>query len=139
MRLIFSIAIGVSSVLTVFSAQAQTLFTYGPNAVSKEEFLRVYQKNNAQKKPDFSTKSVNEYLDLYSLFRMKVKEAEQMKLDTTDVAFRIMRPDIGDIYIGLAQQRAARSTRTSPSGVVLASTCDAITARPAAASRRAAT
>lgn len=83
MRLIFSIAIGVSSVLTVFSAQAQTLFTYGPNAVSKEEFLRVYQKNNAQKKPDFSTKSVNEYLDLYSLFRMKVKEAEQMKLDTT--------------------------------------------------------
>jgi peptidyl-prolyl cis-trans isomerase SurA len=83
MRLIFSIAIGVSSMLTVFSAQAQTLFTYGPNAVSKEEFLRVYQKNNAQKKPDFSAKSVNEYLDLYSLFRMKVKEAEQMKLDTT--------------------------------------------------------
>lgn len=83
MRLIFSIAIGVSSMLTVFSAQAQTLFTYGPNAVSKEEFLRVYQKNNAQKKPDFSAKSVNEYLDLYSLFRMKVKEAEQMRLDTT--------------------------------------------------------
>jgi peptidyl-prolyl cis-trans isomerase SurA len=83
MRLIFKIAIGVSSVLTVFSAQAQTLFTYGPNAVSKEEFLRVYQKNNAQKKPDFSSKSVNEYLDLYALFRMKVKEAEQMKLDTT--------------------------------------------------------
>jgi peptidyl-prolyl cis-trans isomerase SurA len=83
MRLILSIAIGVSSVLTVFSAQAQTLFTYGPNAVSKEEFLRVYQKNNAQKKPDFSAKSVNEYLDLYSLFRMKVKEAEQMRLDTT--------------------------------------------------------
>src|SRR6218665_1925749 len=83
MRLIFSIAIGVSSVLTVFSSQAQTLFTYGPNAVSKEEFLRVYQKNNAQKKPDFSSKSVNEYLDLYSLFRMKVKEAEQMQLDTT--------------------------------------------------------
>jgi peptidyl-prolyl cis-trans isomerase SurA len=82
MRLIFSIAIGVSSVLTVFSSQAQTLFTYGPNAVSKEEFLRVYQKNNTQKKPDFSSKSVNDYLDLYSLFKMKVKEAEVMKLDT---------------------------------------------------------
>lgn len=83
MRVIFSIAIGVSSVLTVLSVQAQTLFTYGPNAVSKEEFLRVYQKNNVQKKPDFSTQSVNEYVDLYSLFRMKVKEAENMKLDTT--------------------------------------------------------
>jgi peptidyl-prolyl cis-trans isomerase SurA len=83
MRVIFSIAIGVSSVLTVLSSQAQTLFTYGPNAVSKEEFLRVYQKNNAQKKPDFSAKSVNEYLDLYSLFKMKVKEAEVLRLDTS--------------------------------------------------------
>lgn len=83
MRVIFSIAIGVGTVLTVLSAQAQTLFTYGPNAVSKEEFVRVYQKNNTQKKPDFSAKSVNEYVNLYSLFRMKVKEAENMKLDTT--------------------------------------------------------
>jgi peptidyl-prolyl cis-trans isomerase SurA len=82
MRVIFSIAIGVSSVLTVLSSQAQTLFTYGQNPVSKEEFLRVYQKNNAQKKPDFSSKSVNDYLDLYSLFKMKVKEAEVMQLDT---------------------------------------------------------
>lgn len=82
MRLIFSMAIGVGSVLTVLSSQAQTLFTYGPNAVSKEEFLRVYQKNNAQKQPDFSAKSVNEYLDLYSLFKMKVQEAESIKLDT---------------------------------------------------------
>jgi peptidyl-prolyl cis-trans isomerase SurA len=83
MRVIFSIALGIGSVLCTLSADAQTLFTYGPNQVTKEEFLRVYQKNNAQKKPDFSAKSVNEYLDLYSLFRMKVKEAESMKLDTT--------------------------------------------------------
>lgn len=83
MRVLFSIALGVGTVLSVLSADAQTLFTYGPNQVSKEEFLRVYQKNNAQKKPDFSAKSVNEYLDLYSLFKMKVKEAEHMKLDTT--------------------------------------------------------
>jgi peptidyl-prolyl cis-trans isomerase SurA len=82
MRVLFTIAVGVSSVLTALSANAQTLFTYGPNAVSKEEFLRIYKKNNTQKKPDFSAKSVNEYLDLYSLFRMKVKEAELMRLDT---------------------------------------------------------
>lgn len=83
MRVILPIAVGVGALFTALSANAQTLFTYGPNAVSKEEFLRVYQKNNAQKKPDFSAKSVNEYLDLYSLFKMKVKEAEAMKLDTT--------------------------------------------------------
>lgn len=83
MRVLFSIAVGVSTLCTALSAQAQTLFTYGPNAVSKEEFLRIYKKNNTQEKPDFSEKSVKEYLDLYSLFRMKVKEAEQMQLDTT--------------------------------------------------------
>ncbi len=83
MRVIFSIAIGIGAAFTALSTHAQTLFTYGPNEVSKEEFLRVYQKNNAQKKPDFSSKAVKEYLDLYSLFRMKVKEAESMKLDTT--------------------------------------------------------
>jgi len=83
MRILFSIALGVGAVLTVASSHAQTLFTYGPNAVSKEEFLRVYQKNSAQQKPDFSAQSVNNYINLYSLFRMKVKEAEQMKLDTT--------------------------------------------------------
>lgn len=83
MRVLFSIAIGVGAVLTVCSSQAQTLFTYGPYAVSKEEFVRVYQKNNTQKKPDFDARSVNEYVNLYALFRMKVKEAEGMKLDTT--------------------------------------------------------
>jgi len=82
MRLFFSMAIVAGSVLTGLSSQAQTLFTYGPNAVSKEEFLRVYQKNNSQKKPDFSATSVNQYVDLYSLFKMKVKEAEAMQLDT---------------------------------------------------------
>lgn len=82
MRFIFSMAIGVSSVFAGLSSQAQTLFTYGPNPVSKEEFLRVYQKNNSQKKPDFSATSVNQYVDLYALFKMKVKEAEIMQLDT---------------------------------------------------------
>jgi peptidyl-prolyl cis-trans isomerase SurA len=84
MRAIFSIAIGIGATITALSTHAQTLFTYGPNKVTKEEFLKVYQKNNAQKKPDFSAASVNEYLELYSLFRMKVKEAEYIKLDTTE-------------------------------------------------------
>ncbi len=83
MRILFSIALGVGSTLFAVAGNAQTLFSYGNNPVSKEEFLRVYQKNNAQKKPDYSEKSVKEYLDLYALFRMKVKEAENQKLDTT--------------------------------------------------------
>ncbi len=68
--------------ITAFSLQAQTLFTYGGMPVSKQEFLRVYQKNSINKKTDFSEPALREYLDLYSLFKMKVHEAEGMHLDT---------------------------------------------------------
>jgi len=63
-------------------AAAQTLFTYGGTPVSKQEFLRVYTKNTAAGKPDFSEKALREYLDLYSLFKMKVAEANGQRLDT---------------------------------------------------------
>ncbi|MBS1586890.1 MAG: peptidylprolyl isomerase [Bacteroidetes bacterium] len=68
--------------LLVTSTSAQTLFSYGGNPVSKEEFLRVYEKNSLNKKPDFSEPALREYLDLYSLFRMKVREADIQHLDT---------------------------------------------------------
>ena len=72
----------IASGLVVSSGWAQTLFSFGSNPVTKEEFLRVYQKNAINKKPDFSEPALREYLDLYSLFRMKVKEAELQQLDT---------------------------------------------------------
>jgi len=68
--------------LTICSLNAQTLFTYGSKPVSKQEFLRVYQKNSINKKTDFSEPALREYLDLYSLFKMKVNEAEILRLDT---------------------------------------------------------
>lgn len=84
MRIYHSVAVGLGLLLAAPGAlQAQTLFSYGSNPVSKEEFVRVYQKNNAQKKPDFAEQSLKDYIDLYSVFRMKVKEAELLRLDTT--------------------------------------------------------
>jgi peptidyl-prolyl cis-trans isomerase SurA len=68
--------------LTLTSSQAQTLFTYGGKPVSKQEFLKVYQKNSINKTTDFSEPALREYLDLYSLFKMKVQEAELIHLDT---------------------------------------------------------
>lgn len=61
---------------------AQTLFTYGNNVVTESEFLKVYKKNNAAQKVDYSEKALREYVDLYSLFRMKVAEANKQQLDT---------------------------------------------------------
>jgi peptidyl-prolyl cis-trans isomerase SurA len=59
---------------------AQTLFTYGKNETSKAEFLRAYNKN----KPSTTDKqkSIKEYLDLYTNFKLKVKAAEELRLDT---------------------------------------------------------
>ncbi len=60
-----------------------TLFTIGNEKVSKDEFVKVYQKTNVSGEADFSEKSLRDYLDLYINFRLKVKEARDMKLDTT--------------------------------------------------------
>ena len=74
----------LASGVFISSGSAQTLFSYGSNSVTKQEFLRNYQKNAQNKKPDLSEPALREYLDLYSLFRMKVREAELMKLDTME-------------------------------------------------------
>jgi peptidyl-prolyl cis-trans isomerase SurA len=69
-----------------FSASAQKksaeLFSVGNRSVSSSEFLHMYTKNQMNKKVDYSTSALNEYLDLYSLFKMKVSQAYEMNLDT---------------------------------------------------------
>lgn len=57
------------------------VMTIGGKSVYKSEFESVYRKNNT--KPTSDAKSVKEYSDLFSLFKMKVFEAESMGLDTT--------------------------------------------------------
>ncbi|WP_073281369.1 peptidylprolyl isomerase [Hymenobacter psychrotolerans] len=57
--------------------------TLGTTPVPAGEFAYVYRKNNATA-PEFGTRaSVQEYLDLYTNFKLKVLEAEQRGLDTT--------------------------------------------------------
>ncbi|OWY20712.1 peptidylprolyl isomerase [Sphingobacteriales bacterium UPWRP_1] len=63
-------------------ADDPVLFTFGNEKVTKSEFLYVYDKHNAQDSARYTKKSVDEYLDLYINFKLKVKEAESMGLDT---------------------------------------------------------
>ncbi len=60
---------------------AQTLFTYGKYKVDKEEFLKAFYKNNTG---DKSEAAMREYLNLFIAFKLKVKAAKDMRLDTTD-------------------------------------------------------
>lgn len=62
----------------------ETLFTVGGEPVSKEEFEYVYRKNNPAKQNDYSKASLEEYLDLYINFKLKVKEARTLQIDTID-------------------------------------------------------
>ncbi len=59
-----------------------TLFTIAGDQVKVKEFIRVYTKNNINNQADFSKKSLDEYLDLYEKFRLKVMEAETLGMDT---------------------------------------------------------
>ena len=59
---------------------AQTLFTYGNNAVTRDEFLRAYNKNKAAVTD--KTLALKEYLDLYVKFKLKVKAAKDLHIDT---------------------------------------------------------
>ncbi len=70
------------SVAAAQAVPAQTLFTYGPYAVDKSEFLRAYNKNKTPVTDP--AKAYREYLDLYANFKLKVKAAQGFKLDTLE-------------------------------------------------------
>ena len=62
------------------TAAAQTLFTFGNTAVDKEEFLRAFNKNKTETAN--KEQAMREYLELYANFKLKVKAARDMHLDT---------------------------------------------------------
>lgn len=82
------------------SLQAQPLFTYGTRSVSREEFLKAWNKNNADVKP--TEQAYRDYLDLYIRFKLKVQAAFDQKLDTLagQVAeLRSFRAQIAESYM----------------------------------------
>jgi len=56
------------------------LMTVAGENITKSEFLNIYQKNN--KNDVIDKKSLEEYVELFINFKLKVKEAEVLKLDT---------------------------------------------------------
>ena len=59
-----------------------TLMTLGPSQVKVNEFKYVYNKNNANAADAYSEKSLRDYLELYTNFRLKILEAEAEGRDT---------------------------------------------------------
>ncbi len=76
-----------SFLLTLFSlllcsafAQNETLLSIDGQKISKDEFLRIYAKNNQN--PAFDKESLEEYMELFVNFKLKVLEAEALGMDT---------------------------------------------------------
>ncbi len=67
-----------------FSLDNKTLVTIGDEKVTVGEFMKVYNKNNSQTGA-YETSTIEEYLDLFINFKLKVKEAEDLKMDTSQV------------------------------------------------------
>ncbi len=80
--------VGLSALL-LFQCTSQkksaepALLTIGPEKVPVSEFAYVYEKNNGSADSAYTSASVNEYLNLYTNFKLKVAEAKSRGLDTT--------------------------------------------------------
>lgn len=82
-RIILTTFVTVQSILMVYGqGRSPVLFYYGGHPVNQEEFMHMYTKNLNNKKADLSEPALREYLRLYSLFKMKVQEANDMQMDT---------------------------------------------------------
>lgn len=57
------------------------LFSVEDIDVHVSEFQYIYEKTNGEK-ANYSQQSLEEYLDLYKKFKLKVKKAQEMRLDT---------------------------------------------------------
>lgn len=72
--LVFALALSASA------GFSQTFITYGNHTISKDEFLKAYNKNKTPVAD--RDKSLREYVDLYTNFKLKVQAARELGLDT---------------------------------------------------------
>ncbi len=77
--------ISMAAMLLVFTVKAQdtrALMNIGGDDISVQEFLNIYNKNNTNNVVD--KKTMEEYVDLFVNFKLKVKEAESLGMDTAE-------------------------------------------------------
>ncbi|CAL2101595.1 Survival protein SurA precursor (Peptidyl-prolyl cis-trans isomerase SurA) [Tenacibaculum sp. 190130A14a] len=67
--------------VAVFAQKSEVLLTVNDEPVFVDEFRQVYEKN-LDLVEDEASKSIDNYLELYINYKLKVKEAYDLKLDT---------------------------------------------------------
>ncbi len=113
-------AVIIAASLFNTAARTQTLFTYGTNTVSKDEFLKAFNKN-PDTTGDNKSQKMKEYLDMYINFKLKIQAARDEKLnqgETYKSEAENFRNQLAENYIneqaninGLIQEAFKRSQK----------------------------
>ncbi|WP_321375578.1 peptidylprolyl isomerase [uncultured Draconibacterium sp.] len=82
-RIFFSLVLFLVFTLGAFAQQSDIILKVGHQEISKDEFEHIYRKNNNNLYSDTDKKSPAEYLELFINFKLKVVEAEALKMDTS--------------------------------------------------------
>ncbi|MFN6074648.1 MAG: hypothetical protein ACK46Y_03710, partial [Fluviicola sp.] len=76
----FILAFALLLTTQLFAQKDEVIFEIDGKKVTKSEFIQVYLKNNNS--PKYDQQSLDEYMELYKKFRLKVAEAEALGYDT---------------------------------------------------------
>ncbi|WP_340113121.1 peptidylprolyl isomerase [Maribellus mangrovi] len=82
-RAFFSFVAICISTFMLFAQEDEILLTIDGEPVTKAEFEYIYSKNNNNVFSEADKKSPEDYLDLFIDFKLKVIEAENLKMDTS--------------------------------------------------------
>jgi len=74
------LALGLVLTFQVTAQKDETVLEIDGKKVSKSEFLQIYLKNNND--PKYDKTSLDEYMELFKKFKLKVAEAEALRYDT---------------------------------------------------------
>ena len=80
-KIICSLVVALLSFNAIAQNNNRTLLTIGNEEVSVDDFLSIYNKNRTVGE-DLDPKTLDEYVDLFVKFKLKVKEAEALGMDT---------------------------------------------------------
>ncbi|MDR1005519.1 MAG: peptidylprolyl isomerase [Bacteroidales bacterium] len=84
-RIAFILATSIFSIYSYAQSNNDIILTIGDDKVTKQEFIDLYQKNNTDPNKAIDKNDLNEYLDLFINYKLKLKEAHQLGMDTMKI------------------------------------------------------
>lgn len=93
--------VGLATLSSQSIDDERVLFTVADQEVTVGEFVYIYEKTNGDK-ADYSRANLEEYLDLYTKFKLKVARSRAMQLDTIQSLQRELegyRRQLADSYL----------------------------------------